>query len=373
MAELSRPWSGIVTGDAGPYSDDQWTDAWKTVGGPVIASQGAFRDQLNEFLATIAGAVSPVTIATGRAMVNGIWYESNTTVDIAIPTPGANPRVDRIVLRADWAAQTVRLTRVAGAEGATPVPPALVQNDGVTWDLPLWQVFITVGAALSHWRDERSFIGQYVPTGLTDDRVYFEEEFFLPATAMGDGERFASFAILISASGVVNVLTTFGRGAATLRITGLNATNVTEIRSRDFRPELINAHLVWRSKQPNTHAELDRVLGFLDSALSLTPNNGVFFRADGAANWFAVTRAGGVETATDTGQALDNAWRTFEIRQPGSILVSFLIDGVVVATHQTNIPAADLMLRAGIMDSGAGTAAVNNYLDVDYARVQGDR
>jgi len=100
---------------------------------------------------------------------------------------------------------------------------------------------------------------------------------------------------------------------------------------------------------------------------------GIFFRADGAANWFAVTRAGGVETATDTGQALDNAWRTFEIRQTGSILVSFLIDGVVVATHQTNIPAADLMLRAGIMDSGAGTAAVNNYLDVDYARVQGDR
>lgn len=372
-AEISRPWSGIVTGDAGPYSDDQWTDVWKTLLGPLIASQGVFQDQLNVFLATIAGAVSPVAIGTGRALINGIWYESDASVDVAIPTPAGNPRVDRIVLRASWAAQTVRITRIAGAEAASPVPPSLTQVDGTTWDLPLWQVFITVGAALSHWRDDRNFIGQYVPSGLTDDRVYLEEEFFLPATAMENGEFINSFEILIVANGIVNTLSAFGRGAATLRIIGLDTTNVTEIRSRDFRPELINGRLVWRSKQPNTHAELDRVLGFLDSALSLTPTNGVFFRADGVANWFAVTRAAGVETATDTGQALDDSWRTFEIIQLGSVLVVFLIDGAVVATHQTNIPAADLMLRAGIMDSGAGTAAVNDYMNVDYARLSGDR
>ncbi len=171
MAEVSRPWSGAVTGDSGPYSDDQWTDVWKTLLGPVVATQGVFQDQLNVF--ALGGlAASPVTIDTGRALVNGIWYESNTSVNVAIPTPAVNPRVDRIVLRADWAAQTVRITRIAGAEGAAPTPPALVQNDGVTWDLPLWQVHITVAPVLTIFRDERAFIGQYEPTGNSPTRIH---------------------------------------------------------------------------------------------------------------------------------------------------------------------------------------------------------
>lgn len=372
MAEISRPWTGIVTGDSGPYSDDQWTDVWKTLLAPVIASQGVFQDQLNTFaLAGLPG--TPITINTGRALVNGIWYESNASVDVAVPTPGANPRVDRIVLHANWAAQTVRITRIAGAEAASPTPPALTQVDGTTWDLPLWQVFITTGGVISIWRDEREFVGQYVPTGLTDERVYLEEDFFLPGTAMGNGKFINSSEIQITANGIVNALSAFGGGAATLRITGAGATNVVDIRCRDHRPELINAHLIHYAKQPTSHAELDRVLGFLDSAISLTPTNGVFFRADGTGNWFAVTRGAGVETATDTGQALDDVWRKFEIRQTDTNVVVFLIDNVVVANHQTNIPTADMMLRQAIFDSGAGTAGIADYMDVDLYRLAGDR
>jgi len=212
-----------------------------------------------------------------------------------------------------------------------------------------------------------------VPTGLTDDRVYLEEDFFLPTTAMANAETIGHFQVFITTNGVVNAVTSFGRGAAALRITGAAAANVVRIGSRNFRPELINARKAWRSRQPNTDAELDRVLGFVTPGASLTPTNGVFFRADGVGNWFAVTRAAGVETATDTGQALDNTWRTLEIIQLGSVLVVFLIDGVVVANHQTDIPAAELELQASIFDSGAGTAGINDYMEVDYARVRGDR
>ncbi len=374
MAEVSRPWSGIVTGDAGPYSDDQWTDAWKTLLAPVIASQGVFRDQLNDLILSLPLTPSPVTVETGRALVNGIWYESNVNVSVAIPTPAGNPRVDRIVLRADWALQTVRLTRIAGAEAASPVPPALVQIDGTTWDLPLWQVRITVGAATSVERDEREFIGQYVPTGVTQERVYLEEEFFLPSTAMVNGEFLNSSEISITGDWTVNAMSAFGPGAATLRAVSVGAGSAVDIRTRDHRPELTSAHLVFRAKQPNTDANLDRVLGFLDSAISLTPTNGVFFRADGVGNWFAVTRAAGVETATDTGQALDDVWRKFEIRQTEDDVVVFLIDDVVVATHTTDIPAADLMLREAIFDDGsAGAAGATDYMEVDYHRLTGNR
>lgn len=375
MTERSRPWTGTVTGDAGPYTDDQWTDVWKALLSPVIALAGVFQDQLNAL--DLSGLpVTPVDIASGRALVNGIWYESDASEAIAIPTPGANPRVDRIVLRADWVLQTVRLFRIAGAEAASPVPPAIVQVDGTTWDLPLWQVHTTVGGVITVFRDERSFIGQYVPTGVTDARVYFESEFYLPDTAMVNNDRFDNWEIEIAGTGVVSALDLagFGSGAATLRYIAGGPNATVSIRNRNHRPDVIDAHLIMRSKQPNTDAALDRILGFQDSAISLTPTNGVFFRSNGVANWFAVTRAAGVETATDTGQALDNVWRKFEIRQVNTSVVTFLIDDVVVATHQANIPSATAQfLRHGIFDDGAGAPAINDYLDIDRTTLRGNR
>ncbi len=376
MAERSRPWDGIVTGDAGPYSFEQWTDVWKTQSSPVIATAGVFQDQLNAL--DLSGLpVTPVDIASGRALVNGIWYESDATEMIAIPAPAANPRVDRIVLRADWVLQTVRLFRIGGAEAASPVPPAIVQIDGTTWDLPLWQVHIVNGTnVITVFRDERSFIGQYVPTGVTDERVYFESEFYLPDTAMVNNDRFDNWEIEITGTGVVNALDLagFGSGAATLRYVGGGPGATVSIRNRNHRPDVIDAHLIVRSKQPNTDAALDRILGFQDSAITLTPTNGVFFRSNGVGNWFAVTRAAGVETATDTGQALDNVWRKFEIRQVNTSVVTFLIDNVVVATHQANIPSATAQfLRHGIFDDGAGAPAAADYMDIDRTTLRGNR
>lgn len=377
MAERSRPWDGIVTGDAGPYSDDQWTDVWKTQVSPVIATAGVFQDQLN--VLDLSGLpATPVDIATGRALVNGIWYESDASVAIAVPTPAANPRVDRIVLRADWVLQTVRLTRIAGAEAAAPVPPALVQVDGTTWDLPLWQVHTTVGGVITVFRDERSFIGQYEPVGVSDQRVYMESEFYLPDTAMVNNDRFDNWEIEIVGTGVVNALDLagFGSGAATLRYIGGGPGATVSIRNRDHRPDAIDAHLIMRVKHPNTDAALDRILGFQDSAISLTPTNGVFWRANGAGNLFAVTRAAGVEagSAIDTGQALDDVWRKLEIRQVDTSVVTFLIDDVVVVTNRVNIPSATAQfLRAGIFDDGAGAPAIADYMNIDRVTLRGNR
>ena len=334
MAERSRPWSGTVTGDAGPYSDDQWTNAWKTLLGPVIASQGVFQDQLNDL--NLSGLpASPVTIESGRALVDGTWYETDASVSVAIPTPAINPRVDRIVLRKTWATQVVRVARIAGVENAIPAPPAVSQVDGVLWDLPLWQVFISVGGVIAYFRDERDFIGQYEPVGLSDTNIHMEWDFYcqpIPA----NHELLGPFQVDLVGGFTIQAISEagFSAGGIAFIADGAGVGGIARVHTQDLRPDQINAHLKVRSKQPDTDAALDRSIGF-SPATSLTPNDGVFFRSDGTGNWFAVCRAGGVEvgSVTDTGQALDDVWRTFEIRQVEDDVVTFLIDDVVVATN----------------------------------------
>ncbi len=380
MTEISRPWSGIVTGDAGPYSDDQWTDVWKTLLAHVEASQGVFRDQLGELdLSSITP--SPISIAAGRALVNGIWYESDAAETIAIPTPGANPRIDRIVLRADWTLQTVRLFRIAGAEAASPVPPALVQNDGVTWDLPLWQVRITTGGVITFNRDEREFIGQYVPSEVSATHTYLREDWYLPGPlTLSNGSVINSFVVLEDGSrGAVDetILAGFGSGGISFSHNGTGTGGEAGVVSISYKPDIINARLRVRLRNPNTDAVLDRFIGFGNVSGDITPVDGVFFRADGnggVTNWEAVCRAGGVETPFDTGQAVDDVWRVFEIRQHGTDVVTFLIDGVVVATIQSDIPSdVNLDLVQQILDDGVGTPASDFYMFLDYTQLDGDR
>jgi hypothetical protein len=371
MVERSRPWSGTVLGDSGPYTDDQWTDVWKTRA-PVIATQGVFLNQLNQL--DLSGLpVTPVDIASGRALVNGIWYESDATIALAIPTPAANPRVDRIVLRADWALQTVRLTRIAGAEAAAPVPPALVQNDGVTWDLPLWQIHDTVGGVITFFRDERSFIGQYEPSEPTDELVYVEDELFWPELSTTASALHYPWRVTIAGNYNIIPMAAFGRGAIEIGVTGAGAGDGS-LNQPGHRPDLIDAHLIVRAKSPNVAVTLDREIGWVATTGGPTPADGVWFRADGtaAANWIAVCRAGGVETPVDTGVAPDNVWRKFEIRQHAQDVVTFLIDDLVVATIQSDIPAASLILVMGIYDDGAAPA-IARYQQFDRVKLTGTR
>ncbi len=374
MTERSRPWSGTVTGDAGPYSDDQWSDIFRTFLAHVIASQGVWEGQLNELIAT--GAVSPVAINTGRALVDGVWYESDASEDVAIATPAVNPRVDRIVLRKDWALQTIRLTRIAGAESAAQVPPApaLVQIDGTTWDLPLWQIHITTGGVITLWHDEREMIGQYIPADfISDDLVLVDDEFY--GSTWVTAEKRGPWEAFIDASGAIIPLNEagFGAGAISLNHDGVNPNDGAELHSEFIRPEEINARMAFRAKEPNSDANLDRIIGYADTITDVTPAEGIFFRSVGAGNWFAVTRAGGVETAQDTGQVLVDTWKKFEIKMQGANVVTFLIGGAIVAVSTTNVPSAvQNNIRIGIIDSGVAPAA-DQYQHVDYMKVRGDR
>lgn len=163
MAETSLPWSGTTTGDAGPYSDDTWSDMYRKLFMPDRTLQGVIDNYANEL--EVTGATSPLSINTGAALVDGKFYENDSSGSVVVPSPAVSTRIDRIVLRKSWSAQTVRITRIEGVEGGGV--PALTQNDGTTWDIPLYQASITTGGVIT-LTDERYFCILGIETNASD-------------------------------------------------------------------------------------------------------------------------------------------------------------------------------------------------------------
>lgn len=147
MAESSIFWENNNTGDGvtGGYIQAKWV-AWLRALFTKSANRGGVSpDYLNKLV--VAGTSSPVTVATGAAICYGFYYENDASMNVNVPTPAVSTRIDRIVLRVDWTAQTVRVTRVAGSEGGSA--PSLTQVAGTTWDVPLAQVSITTGGVIT--------------------------------------------------------------------------------------------------------------------------------------------------------------------------------------------------------------------------------
>lgn len=153
MAETSWYWPGTTVGDAvnAPYDDDEFSDLWRKLFTRDRTLQGVIEDYENELAVSMSGANARV--ATGAALVDGKFYETDANVDTAIGTPAALTRIDRVVLRKSWAAQTVRVAVLTGIEGGAA--PALIQTDGVTWEIPLAQISVTV-APVYTITDERN-------------------------------------------------------------------------------------------------------------------------------------------------------------------------------------------------------------------------
>ena len=146
MTESSLFWTTGALGDgATPYSQDQLTAWLRRSMAHDPAAEGVLAGYAN--MLAVTGGSGKVTVATGAALVYGFPYENTGAVDVTIPTPVTSLRRDRIVLRASWSAQTVRITRLAGEEGGDY--PALVQNEDLTWDVPLAQVSMTTGGVIT--------------------------------------------------------------------------------------------------------------------------------------------------------------------------------------------------------------------------------
>ena len=157
MTESSLFWPTNGTGDgsAAGYSYEQMTQWLRSLLTPATGSdEGGVNPGYQNELA-VSGTASPVAVATGAAHVYGFPYFNTAITNVAVPTPSASTRIDRIVLRVSWTAQTVRIVRVAGTEGGAA--PALTQTPGTTYEISLAQASITTGGVITV-TDERAFL-----------------------------------------------------------------------------------------------------------------------------------------------------------------------------------------------------------------------
>ena len=89
-----------------------------------------------------------VDVGDGNAFVDGVYCSSSATT-LTIPSNSSGlPRMDRIVLRVNWVTQTVELSIKTGAPNIVPVPPALVQDTGILYELSLARIYVPSGTTI---------------------------------------------------------------------------------------------------------------------------------------------------------------------------------------------------------------------------------
>lgn len=108
---------------------------------------GVIKNILNEFLAYADSTGMQVKVKSGQAWIEGFFIQSDA--ETVMPISTANPtlnRIDRVILRVDWTANTIAIAVLTGTAAASPSPPALTQNVA-KWEISLAQVYVAAAAA----------------------------------------------------------------------------------------------------------------------------------------------------------------------------------------------------------------------------------
>jgi len=142
MSEDSYFWDGnAVLGDDGPYATSDVQDVFFRMLLNGTGNRGPLKGWLNEL--EVSGTASPVTVATGAAIVYGGFFHSDQAAGVNIPTPAAGlSRYDLVVVQRTWASSTTRIARHPGVAAAAPVAPLLSQAAGAIWEIPLATVLV---------------------------------------------------------------------------------------------------------------------------------------------------------------------------------------------------------------------------------------
>ena len=162
MTEISRPWQDGA-GDGGPYGADAWNLILETLGLATGANVGVVPGILNELAVSSTGD-NNITIDTGRAQVEGTVYENDASLALTTNDPSVGTTGRRLVLQKDWSAREVRAVIISSDGGVSDLP-ALTQQDGVIWEIPLASFTITTAGVIAALTDEREWTGPPLATG----------------------------------------------------------------------------------------------------------------------------------------------------------------------------------------------------------------
>lgn len=125
----------------------------------IMAKDGVVANLGDSMLAVIQAtpAAMSVVVGTGDAWVQGTWYQNSAAKTMTISAAHASlVRIDRIVLRCDWAANSVVLAVLEGTAGSG-IPTPLTQTTS-TWEISLAKITLPATATsviTSYITDER--------------------------------------------------------------------------------------------------------------------------------------------------------------------------------------------------------------------------
>jgi hypothetical protein len=123
-----------------------------------LVSNGVFYATPDNLLASPGNGMA-VAVAPGSAWIGGCCYINTEPRELPLAVAhGANPRVDRIVVRWSLVERAMRLAVLTGATSAQPTAPALTRaND--TYELGIADVLVpagSVGVQAAHITDTRT-------------------------------------------------------------------------------------------------------------------------------------------------------------------------------------------------------------------------
>jgi hypothetical protein len=159
MSEASGFWTTNAAGSGdqqASYSQADFSDAYRILSA-CAGFEGVAVGFLNELACTDGGAET-VDVDTGGATVDGKWFlnDASQSKTITSAVGAGNTRIDRVVLRADWANFNVSVHVIAGTDAASPTAPAVTQTSETTYDIKLCQALVDTSGNITI-TDEREW------------------------------------------------------------------------------------------------------------------------------------------------------------------------------------------------------------------------
>jgi len=124
------------------YSDDDFANYYRKLVSNGVILETAASLQVQQ------GTNMTLNVADGQAMIEGRWFRVTGGAAVTIPNAnGAYPRIDRVVIRCDYAARMVYFAVIQGTPAPSPAASAIVR-DGTFFDIALASVYVGAGVTL---------------------------------------------------------------------------------------------------------------------------------------------------------------------------------------------------------------------------------
>lgn len=128
---------------------------WQDTG--VVGSYGS-----SVLAVSAASTGMQVTVQPGAAIVRGTYFVSTAAEVLPIRDAATSPRIDLVLVRRDYVANTIALATKEGTPAASPAAPGLTQVAGGIWECELARVTVPANAvtiASGNITERRTWVG----------------------------------------------------------------------------------------------------------------------------------------------------------------------------------------------------------------------